>query len=384
MRRRSKFRTRFFSWTQHLGRAPDQAGRRLENHQQPHPLQHQPHHGRNRVAHPRPRHLDRLLAEAHDLLGLRREHTHWRGIIYHFGIWHSIGRSIEITTPLATAVTNEMQGHGMRLHNTFEGWWRRQATTSSAPAGTASPASSALSRSTWTGLLFGQRAHRPVDYIAPDIVTSRRLIAAYFAPITFCPSDHVALGCEYDLRLDLGLKRNRPVHKPIGWWPQNPQEYDSIVATKIEEEQPKTISHVTAIIAAAAARVARTRRRGRRAGRSETEDSLRAAVHAGSATPQMRRTVIDMMWTQRHRIAAEKTSSAASAILRDLGGGGWGARHLTHACAHMSYLHDGKSKVVGPGTIELNAHAYYSDLLFSPTARIQASRRIALPGIPWN
>lgn len=219
---------------------------------------------------------------------------------------------------LRMAVTTEMQGHGMRLHNTFEDWWRMQAAASTAAS---TSTTSSPSRATWRGCLFGQPAQRPIDYAASDIVTSRRLIAAHFGPLVSSPRDHVALGCEYDLGLDLGLKRTRSLPKPIGWWPQHVQEYDAAVTTRIDDERPQTIGHLTEILAAAASRTTRTRRRERRPGRSETEDSLRAALHAGSATPDTRRAILDMMWTQRHRIAAEKTSSCASSILRDLRGG---------------------------------------------------------------
>lgn len=110
-----------------------------------------------------------------------------------------LGSASRSQTPLATSVTNEMQGCNIRLRNTFDDWWRRQASTSTSTTAT----TSFSSRSTWKGFLFGMPVQRPIDYIAADIINSRRLVAAHFAPATRYPSDHVAFGCEYDLRLDL-------------------------------------------------------------------------------------------------------------------------------------------------------------------------------------
>lgn len=273
----------------------------------------------------------------------------------------ALGSASRSQVPLATSVINELQGYSMRLHNTFEDWWRRQSTSSTATA-----AAAPSSRSTWKGHLFGTLVQRPVDYIAADIVTSRRLVSTHFAPPTGYPSDHVALGCEYDLNVDLGLKRKRPPAKPIGWWPQHIEQYDSIMSDDLEKNRPQTIKEITNVIATVAPRVARVRRRRRQPGRSETEDSFRAALRAGSTTPDQRRCLIESMWAQRHRIAAEKTSTAAAAILRDLRGGGWGSRHLTRACAQMPYLQEQGSKIVDSSTIELKTHAYYTELFSHP------------------
>lgn len=99
------------------------------------------------------------------------------------------------------AMTNEMQGHDIRLRSTFEDWWRRSATSSTTSA---VASSSTSARSTWKGMLFGSASQKPIDYIAADIVTSRRLIAGHFAPPMSYPSDHFALGSEYDPHQDLG------------------------------------------------------------------------------------------------------------------------------------------------------------------------------------
>lgn len=104
----------------------------------------------------------------------------------------------------------------------------------------------------------------------------------------------------------------------------------------MELQKPQPLVAITNIIKSAAAAVARTRRKTRRPGRSDTEDALRSALRLGSTTPEQRRVLFDTMWMHRHRISVEEASVVGSGILRDLRGGGWGARHLTRANATLT------------------------------------------------
>lgn len=276
----------------------------------------------------------------------------------------ALGRATQGHNFLAGMLCNELGGRRLRLLNTFDSWWRAAASSTSA-ASSSAPASAQVTRSTWTGHLFGALSHRPLDCLIADVITAQRVDATYFhIPLAY-PSEHNALGASYDLVRDIGIMRSRPVAKPIGWWPMHMEEYDSNIMKDIETLKPQTVADITNIIKSAAASVARTRRKTRRPGRSDTEDALRSALRLGSTPPEQRRALLDTMWVQRHRIAAENTAAAASSILRDLRAGGWGARHLTRSCAPMPHLDDQGSKVVDSRVIDLNAHAYYSDL-FSP------------------
>lgn len=205
------------------------------------------------------------------------EYTHWIGAGDSDNFWRRIGDDVQKADLAGEHDVQRvgLDGRGLRALNTFEDWWRRSGATSSSSASTSS-------RSTWRAVSLANTCKDPS--------TACWLTSLYREGL---------------LQLAMVEHFECEVRKGFG------------------EFRPTTIADITNVMKTASFAVARMRRRARACGLSEMEDSLRPDLRIGSTSPEQRHLLLGAMWAQRHRIAAEQTSSAAWASCAICEEGGW-------------------------------------------------------------
>lgn len=133
--------------------------------------------------------------------------------------------------------------------------------------------------------------------------------------------------------------------KPIFWAPDSAEDYNSKLQSIFEGAGRMTISDITSTIGGAAHEMGRPRRPPRAQGSIPFDDRLRATLRSVTSTAEERAQAVADLWACRHRIAAEKMSSASMLVLTHLRRGGWGAQRLASRHSCMPFLLAGSGEI---------------------------------------
>lgn len=95
-------------------------------------------------------------------------------------------------------------------------------------------------------------------------------------------------------------------------------------------------------------------------------------IASATASEEERRFATDALWSSRHAIEAENSSTSSAHILKHLRLGGWGGLHLSARPASMPFLSDPAGRLVDPDDIKILAHRHYAELFEAPPQKFLA------------
>lgn len=79
-------------------------------------------------------------------------------------------------------------------------------------------------------------------------MTAMRARTTFYTPSVGYPSDHRAIGMQYDIYEDLGVFHNGSTRKkPLGWWPAHPEQFQRAVVNVMDHTTPSIAATSAAI-----------------------------------------------------------------------------------------------------------------------------------------
>lgn len=208
-------------------------------------------------------------------------------------------RRLSENEDIKSAMYGVLEAHNLKVLNTYDNWYKLIDENTSERG-----------RWTWEGVVFGH----PIDYTICDAETFGMADLARVVPAEDLglPSDHKAVITRFRFRGPRLLRLRRYTKKPIGWRPTGDgNDYRMLTQMVFDPPSELMITQIAVRVQQAAMQAGTAHPQPRRDGWNVAEARLRAVIASATTSEEKRRCATDALWSSRHAIEAEESSTSA-------------------------------------------------------------------------